>query len=925
MSLKKSTRTLLTEAVAKIIKSSESVGINMSNLSKVKFYKTVLFGAVLAVNVTVAGAAEFTMEEVIVTAQKRAENMQETPISMTALRAGDIEARGVVSISDLFTALPGLTGYEAPSSRGNIGVNMRGIGSGNANSVSSDPANAIYIDGIFLGKSAGNGVDALDLERVEVLMGPQGTLYGRNSTGGAINFITKKPSDELGMKLKLGSGDYSHEAVSARIDLPLSDDLSLAVSMYDRTRDGLYGNTREGGADFENINRSGHRIMLDWDLAENFNASYSFVHNELDEHAQALNVVGFNPLGGGIKSSAGYPHNVTISSADRLNALLATQGGLPYLSYGPPYSPISAAQAAGGATHIAQLSQWITDYADFANGVLAKDGSRPSMGSNDTDSRSTQDVDAHSLTLSWTAGDVEFKSITGIREVKNLNEGDLDGMDNTVTMGANGISTGVVPDLVLLTIGGLMFDQVGGPYVPGSYEFMIAQTLIDAINNNGSAPLFSNYATIDQEQFSQEFQMVGSKGNLDYVLGVYYFDEEADFRNNQTSVFPIAFTGTTSYDVGTESTSVYGQINYRADDSAWAYTAGLRYTEDEKNITYLHRSSASPACFFGFFCGQAPGTYYVGNTDSTSQPEKAGVYGKSASKDFDNLSGKLSVQYFMNEDTNLYASYSTGYRSGGFNGDRYDAVTDTADAFDEEEITSMEVGFKSDLMDGRARLNASLYQYDYKSLQTSQLLANDNGTVSSSITNSGSVKRDGLETSLMFSATEDMLVSVAYTMTHGHFDQFPALIADAANGGAVLKTSHLAQRSSPDSSLNFSIDWTLMKGANSNLHWTINGNWQEESVPIGLNSAVYNTDAVPGGDAPVVFEQLTNDERTIVNTRLAWTKQLSDSSVTIALWGRNITDDDHRNFSFNYGDALGTSVAQYGEPRVWGVDFTWEM
>jgi len=897
----------------------------MSNSSKAIFYKNVLLGAVLAGNATIATTAEFTMDEIIVTAQKKAESMQDTPISMTALRADDIEARGVANILDLFTATPGMSGFEAPSSRGNVSINLRGVGSGNANSVSTDPANAIDVDGIFLGKSAGNGVDAMDLERIEVLMGPQGTLYGRNSTGGAVNMITKKPSDEFGLKVKVSGGDYNHEGMNARLDLPLSDSLSIAVSAYDRTRDGLYENTREGGEDLENVNRSGHRFMMDWDLTENFNASYSYAHNELDETAQALNVVGFNPLGGGLKNAAGYPNNVTISSTDRLNSLLATQGGLPYLAYGPPYSPISAAQAAGGATHIAQLSQWISDYAAFANGVLSQDGSRPSTGSNDSDQRSANDVDAHSLTLTWDKGDVEFKSITGIREVSNLNEGDLDGMDNTVTMGANGISTGVVPDLVLLTIGGLMFDSVGGPYVPASYEFMIAQSLIDAINNNGSAPLFSNYATIEHEQFSQEFQMVGSGDNLDYVLGFYYYDEDSESRNNQTSVFPIAFTGTTSYDIATEATSLYGQMTYRADDSAWAYTAGLRYTEEEKDITYLHRSSASPACFFGFFCGQAPGAYYVDNANAMNQPEKAGVYGKSFSKDFDNLSGKVSVQYFVSDDTNLYASYATGYRSGGFNGSHYDAANDTADGFDEEEITSMEIGFKSDFMDGRARLNATLFKYEYDNLQVSQLLANDNGTVSSSITNSGSTKRDGLETSLMFSATDDMLVSLAYTINNGDFENFPALITDAANGSVVMETAHLAKRSSPDSSLNFNVDWTLMRKADSTLHWTLNGNWQDERSPIALNSAVYNTDAVPGGDAPVVFEQLMNDERIIVNTRLAWTKQLTDSSLTIAFWGRNIFDDDHRNFSFNYGDSLGTSVAQYGEPEVWGVDFILEL
>ena len=127
----------------------------MSNSSKATFYKNVLLGAVLAGNATIATTAEFTMDEIIVTAQKKAESMQDTPISMTALRADDIEARGVANILDLFTATPGMSGFEAPSSRGNVSINLRGVGSGNANSVSTDPANAIYVDGIFLGKSAG--------------------------------------------------------------------------------------------------------------------------------------------------------------------------------------------------------------------------------------------------------------------------------------------------------------------------------------------------------------------------------------------------------------------------------------------------------------------------------------------------------------------------------------------------------------------------------------------------------------------------------------------------------------------------------------------------------------------------------------------------------------------------------------------------
>ena len=152
-------------------------------------YRTAIALAIVAANSTLAAGM---LEEVVVTAEKREQNLQDTPISIEVLTEVGIENQGIVDITSLFAAIPGVQGYEAPSSRGNVSFSLRGIGAGNPNSVSSDPANAIYIDGVYLGKATGNGVDAMDLERIEVLKGPQGTLYGRNSIGGAINFITKK-------------------------------------------------------------------------------------------------------------------------------------------------------------------------------------------------------------------------------------------------------------------------------------------------------------------------------------------------------------------------------------------------------------------------------------------------------------------------------------------------------------------------------------------------------------------------------------------------------------------------------------------------------------------------------------------------------------------------------------------------------------
>ena len=152
-----------------------------------------LFATLTAMSAATFSAAQSAeqggLEEDVVTAQKRAENLQTTPIAITALTANTIKELGITNNKALFGVVPGLQGFEPPSSRGNLSLNIRGVPSGNANSVSNDPASALYIDGVYVPKGFGVGVDVVDLERIEVLRGPQGTLYGRNTTGGAVNFV----------------------------------------------------------------------------------------------------------------------------------------------------------------------------------------------------------------------------------------------------------------------------------------------------------------------------------------------------------------------------------------------------------------------------------------------------------------------------------------------------------------------------------------------------------------------------------------------------------------------------------------------------------------------------------------------------------------------------------------------------------------
>ncbi len=268
---------------------------------------------------------------------------------------------------------------------------------------------------------------------------------------------------------------------------------------------------------------------------------------------------------------------------------------------------------------------------------------------------------------------------------------------------------------------------------------------------------------------------------------------------------------------------------------------------------------------------------------------------------------------------NGFATYSTGYRSGGFNGDEFDNANDTADAFDEETIENFEVGIKSDLWDGRMRLNATYFAYTYDDQQVSTLKANPDGTVTSRTENSGTADRSGFELEFTVLPLEDLQVSLNYTLMEGDYDVYPDTVAD---NGAVLPLSDLARRGLlPDNQISWNIDWTIAEVGSGLLQLNLNGQWQEAAPGIAIVTDSYDTDGDRLTDTPVAFDQPLNDERTIINARLALNEiEIGDGSLSNGVWGRNLTDDDYRTFSFNYGPALGLVMAQYGEESTYGLD-----
>jgi outer membrane receptor protein involved in Fe transport len=852
----------------------------------------------------------FYIEEIVITAQKREENLQETPLAITALGSADIEDRGIKNMADLFSSAPGIAGYEAPSSRGNLGLSLRGIGSGNASNLSIDPANGVYVDGVYLGKAMGLGVDQMDLERIEILRGPQGTLYGRNSTGGAINFITAKPGEDFALNLQASAGNYSMQEYKARIDIPFSEKFKTYVSARTRTRDHLYDNT-SGGEGFENIDRQGYRVALRLEPTADLTIDYAYDRSEMKEEVQALNMVSFNPAGAGVLTADGFPTETTINSPNRYDTVAAIQGGFQQsLDFGLiPSIPQTV-----------QYNQWLIDWLAWAdanaNGASQRDGF---AGSAESIHTGTNDHDGHALTIAWDVydlgflGDVEFKSITGYREMYNINRGDLDGQDNTV-------DSGVLFHGTLQAIGGAYFAQF--PVIPPATQFALANSIVDQINGRGYAETFNSHQINDYKQFSQELQMVGGTDRVDYAVGLFYFDDEGIRSANSSATFPLSASFANDYENGGTAWSLYSQVTFLPSvDGPWAITGGIRYTEEEKDVTQLHRSNAFPGGFVGaFFAGVPFESLYTNNIDNPgTMPEVAGVYGRSYSNDFDNVSGKLTLAYDFSEAVNGYFTYSTGYRSGGFNGEAFDAENDRAVQFDEEHITNYEIGIKSDLLDGRMRANAALFSYTYEDQQVSTL-SEENGVVTSRTTNGGETDRTGLELELTFLPTESVQLGLAYTYLDTDHKSFPAISA----GGTVLETTDYVTRGlMPENQIAFNADWTIAETNSGVWLFNLNGTWQDESFPIGINAFLYNAipDAASTPDTPVIHRQIPLDSRTIVNARLAFNEMpVGNGTLNFGLWGRNLLDEDYSAFAFNFGSGLGLNQQQFGVPLTYGID-----
>ncbi|HVN42248.1 MAG TPA: TonB-dependent receptor, partial [Steroidobacteraceae bacterium] len=241
------------------------------------------------------------LEQIVVTAQRREEKLQDVPIAVTAVTAGELATRGIENAIDMNSAAPNLLARANPGANGILSIGIRGSISGQP-AIWADTPIGMYLDGVYLGKAQGNVFDLADIERIEVLRGPQGTLFGRNTEGGAVSFVSRQPSGEFRGSAEVDMGNYGHDIGKLSIDLPKLGFLSATIAARKEKMNGWAENLSHEG-DPGAINSDGFRAALKFDFTDRFKGTYAF------DYARSRNV----PTVSSLFSLSGW--NTDIASA----------------------------------------------------------------------------------------------------------------------------------------------------------------------------------------------------------------------------------------------------------------------------------------------------------------------------------------------------------------------------------------------------------------------------------------------------------------------------------------------------------------------------------------------------------------------------------------------------------------------------------
>lgn len=613
-------------------------------------------GVTLAQDAPAEDAADGS--EIVVTAQKREQKLRDVGIAVSVLGAEDVEKLNINSAIDVVRAVPNLK-YNAYGSS-QVVFNIRGV-SQNDYGDQQEPPVAVYQDDSYASSITTASFPVFDLARVEALRGPQGTLFGRNATGGAVQFVSNQPTDSLDGYLSATYGRFNQVIVEGAVSGPLGEGVSARVAGMVNRDDGYMKNITPGEKDRGANNHWALRGILAIEPSDSFKAKLTLRYAQADKERQA-----------GIYSLAPACPNAQFQgeflAADQVcdywnNYFGASlNGGVPG-STGNGYTNPAITPSQGG-------DPWKT----AGTGLAYVD--RKIFGA--------------TLRMDAEVGAVTLTSITDFQSLKKF-----------YIEGGNG-----VPELP--------YDLNGTPEFFFGYTTRPCAAPAQAVACYPSGTIF--FQDADVKQYSQELRAAWATDRNYLVVGAYGLIIDGDFKAKYATPFQ-AYDPDVAIKQKTESFAFFAQNDYELSDQL-KLTTGLRYWHDKKRGVYDASEFHS-----GFTMHWGPDAITYNDPTGTTPLTGVTVTPAAARPSFDGLTWRIGLDYKPNPDTLIYASYNRGSKSGGFTfstGTPFlgQYVIDTINniPYNPEKLDAYEVGLKARLGPG-TDFNLTAFYYDYKDYQ----------------------------------------------------------------------------------------------------------------------------------------------------------------------------------------------------------------
>jgi iron complex outermembrane receptor protein len=805
----------------------------------------------LAIGTLMAGSAAAQVETVIVTAEFREADVQDTPIAITAVNADMLEARSQTNIFQVAAQAPNVSLQPSGAAVGPaLTAFIRGIGQTDFN-YALEPGVGVYIDDIYYPTLTGSLVDLLDLDRVEVLRGPQGTLAGKNSIGGAIKMYSKQPSGDNGGSVEVTMGSLNRVDVRGSADFTLADNLYARVAGVSRQRDGYvtrydygclvptsnvpnFGTSRvsdcvmgtEGGQSY-----TAGRVIVSWEPSDDFTATFSADITNDDSEAIPSVLIAVNEaltLPGGATGPFSIPaqpplypntgfNGTYIMGQDGVTPVYLTNAFVPYGQFRQPGTPFNDGYINFG-TYMDPWQNVPTTHQRYSPSAI-----RP---------QTTLDHEGFSATFDWNFDSMSLKWINSWRQYTSSFSQDED-------------------------------------RTPINSQFLLQH--------------------LDHDQWSTEVRLSGGSDRFDYTTGIFWFEQDGTLEAN-VNLFYVQF----NFIHGPDPTpsfnhAAFAHASFDLSDSM-RLSAGVRYSEDEKTYTHFRRN----------IDGTLPAGPCVGPPHNIANPSNCaliGLFNQGATFADERIDWRVAFDWNLGDDGDsmVYASASTGYKGGGINPRPF--ILAQLLPFNNEELTTYEIGWKSTMGDGNGRLNAAVFYNDYTDIimtlnpcfQTTPDPTDGPGPCALPI-NAGSATVPGIEVEFEWHVGDSWLFDASASYMDFEYDETVA---------PVRLTDQPTY--TPETKWSVGIQYDISLDSGGYVGIRLDTAYQSEMFTLPLNDWTNRI-----------------EERTLSNLRLMWhsSDELWESAVEIT----NVTDEYYFHTLFDqYASGGGTLAGQPGLPMQYAL------